>query len=170
MRNRTVLLCVAGLCVLSAGPASADFTGQTILGPLTNGSMVSGTTSGKSDDNDGFDSGGHFFFIWDGGDDVYQLDWPGGDLTVSLASLAGADNDLFVYSPGAYDSTGDYSILGSGNLDVVSLAGAPAGTYYINVDSTFFTEGGYELTVAPTPAAGSLFGLGLIGAARRRRR
>ena len=74
MRNRTVLLCAAGLCVLSAGPASADFTGQTILGPLTNGSMVSGTTSGKSDDNDGFDSGGHFFFIWDGGDDVYQAD------------------------------------------------------------------------------------------------
>lgn len=148
--------------------AQADFAGQTILGPLSNGSIVSGSTLGASDDNDGFESGTHIFNIWDGGDDVWQLDWAGGTMVVTLESFSGADNDLFIYSPGAYDSTGDYSIVGS--FDQVTLAGAAAGTYYINVDSTFFSEGDYRLTVSvPTPATGLLLGAGMLGLGRRRR-
>lgn len=167
MTRNTVLL-VVGVAGLSAA-AAADFGGQTILGPLSPGSIVSGSTLGASDDNDGFDSGIHIFNIWDGGDDVWQLDWTGGTMTLTLESFGGADNDLFVYRPGSYDSTGDYSIVGA--FDQVTLIGAVAGTYYINVDSTFFSEGEYRLSVSaiPSPGAGALVGVGALGMTRRRR-
>lgn len=150
-----------------ATSAQADFTGQTILGPLTNGSIITGNTLGHADDNDGFDSGTHIFNIWDGGDDVFGLNWLGGDLTVTLDSLGGSDNDLFIYSPGFLDSTGDYSIVG--DHDVVTLLGAAPGMYYINVDSTLFTEGSYQVAVAPAPASSTLLGAGLLCLRRRRR-
>ncbi|CAG0994786.1 hypothetical protein PHYC_02496 [Phycisphaerales bacterium] len=161
---------VLATAALGASAALADFSGQPILGPLGPGSFVTGNTTGHGDENDGFDSGIHIFDIWDGGDDVWQLDWPGGDMTVTLDSLLFSDNDLFVYSPGAYDSTGDYSIAGS--HDVVSILGAAPGTYYINVDSTFFSEGAYELSVAavPAPGAAGLMMVGGVLAMRRRRR
>ncbi|MBL9121608.1 MAG: hypothetical protein JNL80_17000, partial [Phycisphaerae bacterium] len=136
---------------------------------LSNGSDVFGTTFGKADDNDGFDSGIHIFDIWDGGDDVYQLAWGGGDLTINLTSIgAFTDNDLFLYSPGSLDSTGDYSIRGS--LDSVTLLGAAAGTYYINIDSTAFSEGEYQLSVVPAPGAAVVLGVALVRGRRRSRR
>jgi hypothetical protein len=166
LKKSVVMLFVCSTFGLVA-TAHADFSGQIILGPVTNGSVVTGSTLGDADDNDGFDSGIHIFDIWDGGDDVYLLNWAGGDLTVILDSLGGSDNDLFVYSPGALDSTGDYSIVGS--HDEVMIPGAAAGQYYINVDSTFFSEGDYRLEVVPTPSGAALLGVGLLGWARRRR-
>lgn len=148
--------------------AHADFAGQPILGPLANGSSITGDTTGKADDNDGFESGTHIFDIWDGGDDVYRLDWLGGDLTVILDSLAGSDNDLFLYSPGSLDSSGDYSIVG--DHDVVTILAADPGTYYINVDSTAFSEGPYQLAVVPVPSTGCLLAAGALTLTRRRRR
>ncbi len=161
---------VGFIAVLVLGAtASADFVGQPIVGVLSNGSDVFGTTLGKADDNDGFDSGIHIFDIWDGGDDVYQLVWGGGDLTLNLTSIGAlTDNDLFLYSPGSLDSTGDYSIRGS--FDSVTLLGAAAGTYYINIDSTAFSEGEYQLSVVPAPGAGILLGLAAFGGRRRSRR
>jgi hypothetical protein len=157
------------LAVALASPAFADFSGQPILGPLAPGGFAAGTTAGKADDNDGWDSGLHIFDIWDGGDDVYRLDWPGGDLTVTLDSLQGADNDLFLYRPGHLDSSDDFSI--AGPHDIVSILAAPAGAYFINIDSTAFSEGAYHIGVSDVPAPGScvLLGAGLLGAARRRR-
>lgn len=166
-KYRTPITCV-GLVLAAAATALADFAGQTLLGPLSNGSVVSGDTTGKSDDNDGFDSGVHIFDIWDGGDDVWLLDWLGGDMTVTLDSLAGSDNDLFVYSPGALDSTGDYSIVGA--HDVVSLPGASPGQYYINIDTTFFSEGPYNLAVTPEPGSLSMLALGVMLVTRGCRR
>jgi hypothetical protein len=155
----------------AAGSVRADFVGQPLLGPLTIGVPAVNSTVGKADDNDGFDSGIHIFNIWDGGDDVFTVNWAGGDLTVTLINLpGGGDNDLFVYSPGSLDSTGDYSILGALDPDVVTILGAGPGTYYINVDSTFFSEGGYEVTVTPTPGVAVMMGMGMVGVMRRRRR
>jgi hypothetical protein len=164
--NKLKYVVVCALLSVGATGALADFAGQTILGPLSDGSIVSDTTLGKSDDNDGFDSGGHLLNIWDGGDDVYLLNWTGGDMTVTLDSFGGSDNDLFVYSPGALDSTGDYSI--TNVVDVVTLPGAAAGDYYINVDSTFFSEGDYRLAVTPEPGTLSLLVLGGLLLRRRR--
>lgn len=159
---------LAGVLSLGVvGHAVADFTGQTILGPLGNSSVVNGNTTGQSDDNDGFTSGTHIFDIWDGGDDVWQLDWLGGDLTVNLTSLSGSDNDLFLYTPADYNDSAIYSIVGS--FDTLSLPAAPAGTYFLVVDSTEFTEGPYTLEVVPTPSVLAVAGLGAIIAGRRRR-
>ncbi len=170
MKQLSFVHALSFAAALGAGAAArADFAGQPILGPLAPDTTVSGSTLGQSDDNDGFDSGIHIFDIWDGGDNVYLLNWPGGDLTVTLDSLGGSDNDLFLYRPGSLDSTGDYSIVGA--HDVVTLPGAVAGDYYINVDSTFFSEGDYQLSVAgvPGPTSGVLLGAGLLCLSRRRR-
>lgn len=167
MKNASTVVAI-GLFAAIASSAHAGFTGQPILGPLSLGSSVGGTTAGKADDNDGFESGIHIFNIWDGGDDVYRLDWLGGDMMITLTSLGGSDNDLFIYRPTDLDSSGDYSIVGA--LDVVTIPAAPAGAYYINVDSTFFFEGSYTLQVSvPTPATGALFGAGMLALGRRRR-
>lgn len=159
--------------VLLAGVAHADFTGQPIVGVLSDGSLVTGTTAGKADDNDGFESGTHVFGIWDGGDDVYKINWLGGDMTVTLSNIGGGvDNDLFIYLPTDLDSSGDYSILGGSFTDSVTIVGAAAGTYYVNVDSTFLSEGGYRLSVIPTPATAVLLGMGALAVnphIRRRR-
>lgn len=167
MKSTSTVVALLGLAALAA-PASADFIGQTILGPLNPGGFASASTLGKPDDNDGFDSGIHIFDIWDGGDDVYALNWLGGDMTITLTSLGGSDNDLFIYSPGSLDSTGDYGITNA--VDVVTIPAAPAGIYYINVDSTFFSEGPYNLAVSvPAPGTAALFGTAVLAIARRRR-
>lgn len=165
--NRSGIL-GAGLLLAGASSAWADFTGQPILGPLFNGSVVTGSTLGKADDNDGWDSGTHIFDIWDGGDDVYKLSWAGGDMTVTLNSLGGSDNDLFLYSPGSLDSADNYSLAGS--FDEVTLPAAAAGDYYINIDSTAFSEGDYQLAITPEPATLGAVGVGLMLVARLRRR
>ncbi len=102
---------------------------------------------------------------------MWSLTWPGGDLQVDLLyNNQVCDVDLFVYSPGSLDETGDYGITNS-PVDTVSLAGAPAGTYYIVIDSTAGAEGAYQLNVSDIPAPGGI-AVGLIGllAAGRRRR
>jgi hypothetical protein len=151
----------------AAAPAFAGFAGQIILGPLSLGSNVTGDTTNSNDDNDGFTSGDHIFDIWDGGDDAWRLDWLGGDMTITLSYAAGVDNDLFLYEPGSYDDSANYSILGT-SPDVVTLLGAPAGTYYIVVDSTAGSEGPYNLSVIPAP--GSALIIAAAAAMRLRRR
>ena len=170
MHKNWNLVACAALLLAASSTALADFAGQPILGPIANLSSVNGNTNGAADDNDGFDSGGHFFFIWEGGDDVWLLNWLGGDRTVTLTNTGGGDNDLFVYSPGSYDSTGDYSPL-PGNLpDVVTIPGAAAGQYYINVDTSIFAEGPYNLTITPEPGSLALLGIGALALVVRTRR
>lgn len=171
MRFRTgVFAAVSCALAAAAAPAWADFSGQTILGPLQLGSVVSGDNTASSDDNDGFTSGDHIFFIWDGGDDVWALNWLGGDLTVRMTyDTAEGDPDLFLYTPGGLDDSGNYSILNTG-VDEVSMLGAPAGTYYLVVDSAAGDEAPYQLAVIPTPGAAGLLAVGALTAARRKRR
>jgi len=159
-----------GAVLASGGAAFADFSGQTILGPLVNGSVVTGDTSGATDNNDGWFSGGPIFGIWDGGDDVWQLNWTGGALRVELAydNTTSADLDLFLYVPGNLDESTLDSI-GNTGLDAVTLAGAAAGTYYVLVDSTAGAEGPYELRILPAPGGAALLAGGLGVLVRRRR-
>ncbi len=169
MRHHTFVPALSLCAALGlTASAHADFTGQPILGTLLNGGLASGNTTGHADDNDGFDSGAHIFNIWDGGDDVFKLNWTGGDLTVALNSLGGSDNDLFIYRPTDLNSSGDYSIAGS--FDEVTILAADPGLYYINIDTTAFSEGGYNLAVTPAPGSTALLGAGLLCLNRRRRR
>lgn len=161
-------LAAVGAALIPA-TARADFSGQPILGPLVPGLSIAGDLTGKSDDNDGFFSGTHIFDIWDGGDDVYSLIWPGGDMTVNLTSDPFGDADLFIYRPSDLDESADYSA--AGTFDTVSILGAPAGTYYVVVDTTRGNESPYEVAVAaiPAPGTGLMLGLAATGLLRRRR-
>lgn len=164
--------CLPGAIAIlaAAGTAAADFAGQTILGPIANGDTVMGNTTGATDDNDGFTSGDHIFFIWNAPDDVWQLDWAGGDMTVTLDfDSFFADLELFVYTPSDYNDSANYSITGS-SPEVVSIPGAAAGTYYIVIDGPNPSDvGQYTLSVIPTPGAAAVLGIGGLFAARRRR-
>lgn len=166
---RSISVLSVGAMALVTGFAYAGFGGQTILGPLGPGSSITGDNTFSNDDNDGFFSGTHIFNIWDGGDDAWALDWPGGDLTVDLIASAG-DPDLFLYEPGSYDESAIYSTLPGNMTDTVSKLGAPAGRYYLVVDTTFFSEGPYTINVHPVPAPAGLGLLALAGLAGARRR
>ena len=163
------LLALASLTIAAGtGQAHADFAGQTILGPLTAGSSVNGTLVGAPDINDGFTSGTHIFNIWDGGDRVYGLNWLGGDIDITLTPTGSGDPDLFLYTPDNLDDSGIYSTTNA--IDHVSLADAAPGFYYIVVDTTFFSEGPFQLSVAAIPAPGALAMLGVAMLVGRRRR
>lgn len=159
MKTFSLLIAATAAGCAIALPARADFTGQPILGPLTPGLSLTGDLTGKSDDNDGFFSGTHIFDIWDGGDDVYSLIWPGGDMTVELTS--DIDADLFIYRPGSLDESADYSV--AGTFDAVTITGAAAGTYYVVIDTVAGSESPYEVSVAAIPAPGSAGLLAIAG-------
>lgn len=168
--RRLITFCGLALAGACATPAFADFAGQPILGPITAGSNVLGDLTGKADDNDGWFSGEHIFDIWDGGDDVWQLNWAGGDLTLTLTYSVG-DPDLFLYVPGSLDESSFDSISGP-SPDSITVLNAAAGTYFVLIDTFAGGEGAYQLSVSPVPAPGALAllaGAGLIGARRRRR-
>jgi hypothetical protein len=148
--------------------ALAGFGGQTILGPIGPGSVVNGDTTGSNDDNDGWTSGEHIFFIWTGPDDAWQLNWHGGDMRIEMTyDNFLADLDLFLYESGSLDDSGNYSIVNPG-LEVIDAPAA--GTYYLVADSPDAgTAGAYTLSVGPVPEPGSLalMGTGLAAMARR---
>lgn len=170
MRQPKSMIVVCGGCVaLMASSALADFSGQPILGPLTAGSVVNGDNTGHTNENDGWFSGFHLFELWMGGDDVWQLNWPGGDLQVNLSyDTAQGDPDLFLYTPTNLDESTLDSIANTG-LDTVSMSNAPAGIYYVLIDSSVGAEGPYTLSILPSPGSASLLALGGLFAARRRR-
>jgi hypothetical protein len=162
----TCLACVGMLAL--ALPASADFSGQIILGPIGLGSVVNGDTTGASDDNDGITSGMHIWDVWTGPDDVWQINWTGGDLALEMTyNNALCDLDLFLYTPTSYDDSGNFSILNSGVENILEPAAA-TGTYYVLVDAPNSDAGAYTLSVTPEPASLALLGLGLAVIARRR--
>lgn len=170
-KSKTAIgLAVSAGLSLAAG-ALANFNGQTILGPLTAGSSVTGDTTNSTDNNDGWFSGGPVFGIWDGNDDVWALDWVGGFLRVDLIydNSFLTDVDLFLYTPGNLDESTVDSYANTG-IDTVTLHNAAAGTYYILVDSTAGTEGEYNIRViVPAPGGAALLAGGLGVLARRRR-
>lgn len=169
MRKTVLLVMLSSALLLAASStALADFAGQTILGPLGPGSIVVGDTTGAADDNDGFTSGTHIFYIWPGPDDVWQVDWPGGDLGVQMTyNNLLCDLDLFLYTPASYDDSGNYSIMNSG-VEYLVEPGAAAGTYYVVIDAPDSDAGAYTLSILPEPTSLALLALGLALVIRRR--
>jgi hypothetical protein len=168
MKSIMRLMVAASLCV-AAGPARADFSGQTILGPLTLNSSVSGDSTNSDDNNDGWFSGTHIFDVWDGGDDVWQLNWAGGDMMITLSyDNTVCDPDVFLYVPGSLDES-TYDNYTNASPSSIIVNGAAAGTYYILIDSSDGAEGAYRLDVIPAPGVMALAGTAGLILARRRR-
>lgn len=166
-------LCYAATTVvvalgMLAAPAWAGFGGQTILGPLSMGSVVNGNTIGATDDNDGITSGDHIFFVWNGPDDVWAINWTGGDLALEMTyDNTAIDLDLFLYTPDSLSDSGNFSIINTGVENILE-PGAAAGTYYALIDSeNAQNAGAYTLAVTPEPSALALLGLGLALVRRR---
>ena len=167
MKTAATLLAVLGLAsAANAGVTLDDLSIATITG----GSSTSGDTSGSADNmngGSGIASGGS----WSGGDDVYTLNWAGGDLVADLLFTT-LDGDLDLY---VWGDNGATNLLGSSTStsdnEQVAIAGLAAGTYYISVDGWFGDTNSYKLQLngVPTPASAALLGLGGLVATRRRR-
>lgn len=162
--------CVPAFLIAAAlaATAAADFSGQTILGPLVRGSSVSDTLVGSGDENDGWFSGTHIFDVWTGADDVWALNWDGGKLVIDLVyDIFDGDPDLFLYTPGSYDES-SYDSFANTGLDRITIQNAPAGLYYVLIDTTAGQEGAYDLNVTPAPGSLALLGLAALGRRTRR--
>lgn len=163
-----VTLTLAAILAISS-PALADFTGQTIFGPIGPGSSVFGDTTNSTDDNDGWYSGTHIFELWMEPDDVWQLDWPGGDMELEMTyDNTFIDLDLFLYTADSPDESILDSYVNTG-IENISYAAAPAGTYYVLIDG-YIGAGPYQLTVTPEPGSLLLLSLGTLLIARRSRK
>ncbi len=139
------------------------------IGTLFGGESVNGDTSTSTDDIDGINglpAGGN----WDGGDDVYSLQWGGGDLTLDLFfSNADGDIDLILFDS-ADGSTTVATATSTSDDEQIVAAGLAAGKYWVAIDGWQGASNTYKLAVSPTPGAAAVFGLAGIAAAGRRRR
>lgn len=169
MRTLTLIFSAAVTVVLAASIAHADFTGQEILGPLHPGSFVYGSLNGQDNSNNG-SSSGPFGLGWDGPDVVYGLDWPGGALKIELSILSPIDHmGLFLYTPSDLDHAAVSSVA-IADEQRIDLINAPAGDYFVLIDSVIAPVGDYYLTVIPEPASGALFIIAAALVMRRSRR
>lgn len=112
-----------------------------------------------------------------GGDDVYEIVWGGGDFDATLDILSTtlplnlpAELDMYLYDSAEPSSSIGFSGQGNstGDPDTLSLPGLAAGTYYLRVDG-LFDSGAYNLSIAPAPGALGLLGLSGLAGLRRRR-
>lgn len=110
---------------------------------------------------------------WSAPENVYAVDWTGGDALFQLSSAFGpmSDLDLFLYS-----DTGAAMLLGQSstenNIESIAIQNLPIGRYYLVVDGLRCDQAQYSLIVVPTPGASALTLTAgfLIAPSRRRRR
>lgn len=169
MKTAATLLTVLGLAS-SAYAGGALTLDDLSISNITGGSSTSGSTAFSSDDmngGSGIGGGGS----WSGGDDVYTLNWAGGDLVADLIfAVVDGDLDLYLWGDNGATILLDSSTSTSSN-EQVSVTGLAAGTYYFSIDGWFGDTNSYKLQVNGVPAPGSvaLLGLGGLAATRRRR-
>jgi MYXO-CTERM domain-containing protein len=138
------------------------------IGTLEDGDKGAGDTTRSTDDfqttagNVVFGTGTNET----GGDDIWTLNWGGGDFEASLDIItAGVDLDLFLY-----DTNGDLlaSAFTVDNPEIIAGSLA-AGTYFLRVDGFLGDAGQYSLSITPAPGAMALMGVAGLAGFRRRR-
>lgn len=167
MKTAATLLAVLGL----ASAANAGVTLDDLsIATLTGGANVSGSTTGASNDMNG-DTIGGTATGWNGGDDVYTVNWLGGDFQADLLfSNSLGDIDLFMFDNNSPSGELAQSITVDDN-EQITIASLAAGTYYLSIDGWANATNSYQLVLngVPTPASAALLGLGGLVATRRRR-
>jgi len=144
------------------------------LGTLFGGESVLGDTSNSADNLSGDRPAPG---SWSGGDDVYSLQWGGGDVTIDLLftmdpgnTANDGDLDLWLVANENLDGTDVASGLSIDDNEQLVLPGLAAGKYWIIIDGWSGASNSYKLAVTPTPGAAAVFGLAGLAAAGRRRR
>lgn len=161
-----------GLMLLLATAAGAQTLDDLSLGTIYAGTVLNGEdTSDGTDDlngtNEGIGGGGSSG--WWGPDDVWTLDWAGGNLIVDLFfTHADGDLDLILRDdPLAEAPELDYSLTVNDN-EQVDLGDTMAGTYYVIIDGWGGESNTYDLAISPEPTSLMLLGLGAVALLRRR--
>lgn len=126
------------------------------MGTLMPGDSIEGDTTGAMTSlygknevrRDGSHNyyGGRWYMGWeDAGDDVYTLDWPGGDLRLDLVEEAlDGDLDLFLWGNQTPCLAWSY---GQTAEEQIRVADLPAGTYWVHIDGWQASEQKYTLNV-----------------------
>ena len=165
MKPATLALLTGIATHASAGVTLDDLS----IATFTGFDHYEGNTANSSDDMNGIEgifSGGN----WSGGDDVFTLDWRGGNIDIELLfDHANGDLDLFLWADNGATIPIEYSLTIDDN-ESIFISSAPAGIYYISVDGWFGAENSYDLFIGiPTPASTTALVLGALVASGRRR-
>ena len=105
---------------------------------------------------------------WNGADDVYTINWAGGELTVEASFDHDlGDLDLFLYEELGRDPLGDST--SSDDLETLTLDLAP-GTYYAVLDGWDGASNSYSIVAIPEPGSAAIVLLASGMLLRRRRR
>ncbi|MCA9304665.1 MAG: pre-peptidase C-terminal domain-containing protein [Phycisphaerales bacterium] len=145
-----------------------DLSITTLWSGLVFGSVVGETTDASDDMNgvEGIGSGGS----WSGGDDVYTIEFFGGDLEISvLFDHELGDLDLYVWGDNTATTLIGSSTSTSDN-EYIHVVGLAAGTYYISIDGWFGATNSYTMNgVGIAPSAPSFAVLAFAGTLAYRR-
>lgn len=164
-------------------PPAPTFTGSFAGTPnvVTNGVPVNGSTIWTGVETgltrgagEQANFGRYPGFGWDnaGNEVAYRYDHAGGDISATLTGLSGDLDFVLIDASGV--TAGAVAVsegFGGAASESLELLGAPAGTYYVVVDTfgAAFAGSNFTLTVIPAPGAFALLGLGGLAVARRRR-
>lgn len=108
--------------------------------------------------------------IWDSNENVFELQWSGGDLIVNLSPDTPDDNlDLIIFSDAKSRNVLDSSLEPSGP-ETIFVPALDSGTYWIVVDGVDCGEADYTLSVIPSPGTATLAALAIVAASPRRTR
>lgn len=131
--------------------AQLDCTNAPVI--ALNKTIQGNTTNGKNNNskynNDNF---------WQntGPEDVYKLDWPGGELSIKLSNKTAALDLILLRAcdPNNYIGSGGAN---SGTKESTFATNLTAGTYYIVIDGWLQAKGSYDLTVTLERQVVSIF-------------
>lgn len=115
---------------------------------------------------------GFAYANWGGSENVYAIDWLGGDAVLRLnIEDPSSDLDMFLYGNTSATNLIGFSIGDFVSQEEISVPNLPAGRYWLVIDAKRCDVSDYEFQVVPTPGATGLAALtgALVLPGRRRR-